>query len=31
MKTIDHIALLVEDLEISQNWYEKELSAVCEF
>ena len=31
MKTIDHIALLVEDLEASQSWYEKELDAVCEF
>ena len=31
MKTIDHIALLVDDLEISQKWYEETLQAVCEF
>ena len=31
MKTIDHIALLVEDLETSQSWYENNLGAACEF
>ncbi len=27
MKTIDHIAVLVENLEISQRWYEKHCGA----
>ena len=31
MKTIDHIALLVDDLEIAQAWYEKKLEAICEY
>jgi len=31
MKTIDHIALLVDDLEESQKWYEDNLDAVCVF
>ena len=31
MKTVDHIALLVEDLEESQKWYEENLEAVCVF
>ncbi len=31
MKTIDHIALLVDDLEIAQAWYEENLDAICEF
>ena len=31
MRTIDHIAVLVEDLEISQKWYETHLGAVCEY
>ena len=31
MKTIDHVALLVDDLEVAQKWYEDRLEAVCEF
>lgn len=31
MKTIDHIALLVEDLDIAQSWYEQNFEAVCEY
>ena len=31
MKTIDHIALLVDDLEIAQAWYEEKLEAICEY
>ena len=31
MKVIDHIALLVDDLDIAQKWYEKNLEAICEF
>ena len=31
MKTIDHVALLVDDLDVAQAWYEKNLEAVCEF
>ena len=31
MKTVDHIAILVEDLEISQQWYEKTCGAVLVF
>ena len=31
MKTIDHIALLVDDLDIAQAWYEKKLEAICEY
>tara|TARA_Y100000114_G_scaffold49778_1_gene45447 strand:+ start:4612 stop:4953 length:342 start_codon:yes stop_codon:yes gene_type:complete len=31
MKTIDHVAFLVENLDVAQKWYEKELEAVCEF
>ncbi len=31
MKTIDHIALLVEDLDESQKWYEENLHAICAF
>ena len=31
MKTVDHIAFLVDDLEIAQKWYEENLEAVCEF
>ena len=31
MKTIDHIAFLVDDLDKSQEWYEQALKAVCEF
>ena len=27
MKTVDHIAILVEDLEISQKWYEENCNA----
>ncbi len=29
MKTIDHIALLVENLDESRKWYEDNLDAVC--
>ena len=31
MKTIDHIALLVDDLDVSQAWYENNLEAICEY
>ena len=31
MKTVDHVALLVDDLDVSQAWYEEELEAICEF
>ena len=31
MKTIDHVAFLVENLDVAQKWYEKKLEAVCEF
>ena len=31
MKTIDHVALLVDDLDVAQKWYEDRLEAVCEF
>ena len=31
MKTIDHVALLVEDLDVAQKWYEERLDAVCEY
>ena len=31
MKTVDHVALLVEDLKESQKWYEDNLDAVCVF
>ena len=31
MKTIDHIALLVDNLEVAQSWYEENLDAICEF
>jgi len=31
MKTIDHIAILVEDLEISQKWYEENCDAKVVF
>jgi len=31
MKTIDHIALLVDDLDASQTWYENKLEAICEY
>ena len=31
MKTIDHIAILVGDLDISQEWYEKNCGAVLIF
>jgi catechol 2,3-dioxygenase-like lactoylglutathione lyase family enzyme len=31
MKTIDHIALLVDDLDIAQAWYEEKLEAICEY
>ena len=31
MKTIDHVALLVEDLDVAQKWYEERLDAICEF
>ena len=31
MKTIDHVALLVDDLDVAQKWYEERLNAVCEF
>ena len=31
MKTIDHVALLVDDLDIAQTWYENKLNAVCEY
>ena len=31
MKIVDHIALLVENLEISQQWYEKNCNAVLVF
>ena len=31
MKTIDHVALLVDDLNIAQAWYEEKFDAVCEF
>ena len=27
MKTVDHIAVLVEDLEVSQKWYEENCAA----
>ncbi len=27
MKTVDHIAVLVEDLEVSQKWYEENCGA----
>ena len=31
MKVVDHIAVLVEDLEVSQKWYEKNCDAVLVF
>ena len=31
MKTVDHIAFLVEDLELSQKWYEKNCGAILIF
>ena len=31
MRTIDHVALLVDDLDIAQAWYEKKLQAICEY
>ena len=31
MKTVDHIALLVDNLEESQKWYEENVDAVCVF
>ena len=31
MKTVDHIAVLVENLEISQKWYEEHCNAVLIF
>ena len=31
MKKVDHVALLVDDLEESQKWYEDNLDAVCVF
>ena len=31
MKTIDHIAVLVENLEVSQKWYEKNCGAELVF
>ena len=31
MKTVDHIALLVDDLDIAQGWYENTLGAICEY
>jgi len=31
MKTIDHVALLVDDLDVAQKWYEDRLEAICEF
>ena len=31
MKTVDHVALLVDDLDVAQTWYEETLKAVCEF
>ena len=31
MKTVDHIALLVDDLDESQKWYEENAEAVCVF
>jgi len=30
MKTIDHVALLVDDLDVAQAWYEDKLEAICE-
>jgi len=31
MKVIDHIAFLVDDLDVSQKWYEDNLDAICEY
>ena len=31
MKTIDHVALLVDDLDVAQAWYEEKLEAICEY
>lgn len=31
MKTIDHVALLVDDLDTAQAWYEEKLEAICEY
>ena len=31
MREIDHVALLVDDLDVAQKWYEERLDAVCEF
>ena len=31
MKTIDHVAFLVDDLDKSQKWYEEVLEAICEY
>ena len=31
MKTVDHIALLVDNLDESQKWYEENVNAVCVF
>ena len=31
MKTIDHVALLVDDLDVAQAWYEDKLEAICEY
>ena len=31
MKTVDHIALHVDDLNVAQKWYEETLDAICEY
>ena len=31
MKTVDHIALHVDDLDVAQKWYEERLDAICEY
>jgi catechol-2,3-dioxygenase len=31
MREVDHIALLVDDLDVSQEWYERTLGAECIF
>ena len=31
MKTVDHIALHVDDLDVAQKWYEEKLDAICEY
>tara|TARA_Y100000592_G_C5439976_1_gene302822 strand:- start:1151 stop:1489 length:339 start_codon:yes stop_codon:yes gene_type:complete len=31
MRTVDHIALHVDNLDVAQKWYEEKLDAICEY